>query len=499
MSTEYRHGAYGIMGTSIVSGTDTAMTAPLIIGTAPVNLVRGYAEKGIINTPIRLANAGAKDTIGYSKDWENFTLCETVKAFFENEKGNIGPVYVINVLNPDIHKEEEVKTQMITFINGRSTLESDRIILDTFAIDDKTEGMDYEISYNFITGKLVITSKDPQNKLSGNIAVSYQEVNPAMITEEDIIGKITEEGIYTGLQAGELLYPQLNVIPNLLAAPGWTEKPAVYEAVTEFAKQINGHWSAFVYADIPIKYKEENMDTKEKAMKWAMEHAYNSMLSKTFFPKAKTANGEIYHLSTLALVETLRTDRKHGGIPMETCSNKSIPVATQYFGQESKNQGYDQKQANELNAAGITTMIAWGGECVLWGPHTAAFQAAENGNIKKDIDPVAGFDTNVRMQQYILNHFQETWGNTIDTPLDENLKDTILEREQQFLDGLTSMGALIGEPVAEFLETENTRELLMNGNFKWNLANTPTPPAKSLTAETAYTDSGFSSYFGEEE
>lgn len=499
MSTGYEHGAYGALGQSVVESANEVSTAPLLIGTTPVNLIRGYATAGIINKPVRLANIGAKEIIGYSKNWNVFTLSEVLDAFFDNRKGNVGPIYIINVLDPDKHKKEEKVTKSLTFANGRATIESDTIILDTFAMEDKVEGVDYNLSYNMNTGKLIISSADKDNKLTGSINASYNEIDADAVTEEDIIGKITESGIYSGMKAGKLLYPLMNVIVNLVGIPKWSEKPAVYEAMVEFSQAINGHWYAFPIADIPIVDGDNIIDTKEKAIKWAADNGYISLFSKTYWPQAKTKDGKIFHVSTLAIAEMMRTDASHNGVPMETCSNKSIPVAAQYFGPTSKNQGYDQNEANKLNKVGISTVAAWGGAYVLWGPHTAGFEAGEDGNAKDGIDPLAIFDVNIRMQEYILNHFQEKWGDKVDEPMDPNLRDTILEEEQQFLDSLVAMGALIGNPTVVFLETENSTSDMMNGNFKWNFSDTPTPPAKALKAEVAYTDAGFRAFFGEEE
>ena len=498
MSTGYVHGAYGNLGESVVSNASTASTAPLIVGTAPVNLIRNYEKADIINNPVRLSNIGAKEIIGYSKDWNNFTLSEVLDAFFNNEKGNVGPIYVINVLNPDIHRKSEQTTKSLTFTNGTALIESDTIILDTFALDDKVEGVDYNLSYNMNTGKAVISSVDNSNKLKGTISASYYDVDTSLVTEENIIGKVSEEGVYTGLQAGKKLHPLMNVITNILLIPKWSEIPAVYEAMVEFSQKINGHWFAFPLADIPVKDGSNAVDTISKAKEWAKNNGYNSFYSKVFWPKTKTNSGKIFNLSSVAAVEMLRTDSSHDGVPMESCSNKTIPVAAQYFGDSSKNQGFDQDKANELNEVGITTLVAWGGTYVLWGPHTAGFEAGEDGNAKDDIDPLAIFDVNIRMQEYILNHFQEKWGSTVDAPLDINLRDTILEEEQQFLDSLVAIGALIGNPTVEFIESENSTSDIMNGNFKWNFSSTPTPPAKALKAEVTYTDAGFTTFFGEE-
>ena len=78
------------------------------------------------------------------------------------------------------------------------------------------------------------------------------------------------------------------------------------------------------------------------------------------------------------------------------------------------------------------------------------------------------------------------------------LRDTILNREQEKLDVLVAKGALIGEPVVEFVESNNATVDMMNGDFRWDIAATPTPPLKSATAVVRYTDEGFSAYFGGE-
>ena len=243
---------------------------------------------------------------------------------------------------------------------------------------------------------------------------------------------------------------------------------------------------------IDIEYKK-SIDTIKLAKTWQIANGYNSIYTKVFWPQAKSKD-KIYHLSSLAIAETLRVDASHNGIPMESCSNKSVPVIAQYFGSSSKNQGFDQNTGNTLNEVGITTMVKWGGTWRLWGPHTAAFTAADDGNASPDVDPVAIFDTNMRMQEYIINSFEADHGDDVDEPMDRNLKDTILEAEQQKLDSLVAQGALIGEPVITFAESENSISDMVNGNFTWNIADTPTPPAK-----VAYTDAGFTSFFGEEE
>ena len=56
MANEYLYGAYGHIGETVAQSAVQAGTTPVYIGTAPVNLVRGFADAGVINEPIKLSN-----------------------------------------------------------------------------------------------------------------------------------------------------------------------------------------------------------------------------------------------------------------------------------------------------------------------------------------------------------------------------------------------------------------------------------------------------------
>lgn len=494
MANEYLYGAYGHLGDSVAQNATQAGTTPVYIGCAPVNLVRGYKEMDVVNYPVKLSNLpNAQQTIGYSGNWDDFSLCEAVNAHFNNVNGNIGPIYVINVLDPDIHKKEEAKTVNLAFSNGRATIKSDTIILDTLALEGKAEGTDFSVDYNFTKGTVIISSLGT-NKITGTVVASYNEVDASLVETTDIIGGVTGNGEYLGLGALQLLYQEKYVVCNLLAAPGWSEKPEVYNAMIMAATQINGHWDAFVCADIPLVDEEGNaIDTRAKANEWADANGYINERSKAFWPQMLGVDAKIYHLSTMAMVEFMRADYSHDSIPMETCGNKRIPAAAQYFGKESKNRGFDQNSAKELTSNGISTCVFWGGNWVLWGDHTAGYTYGA------DIDPRCIFDVSMRMLFHITNSFQREWGTVIDEPFTKQLRDRIINREQEKLDALVAMGALIGEPSVLFLESNNSTTDMMNGDFRWDIPVTPTPPLKSATVYVAYTDAGFSSYFSDEE
>lgn len=52
----YLHGAYGEIGESKVASVTQADVVAAYIGTAPVNLIRGYADKDLVNMPVKVTN-----------------------------------------------------------------------------------------------------------------------------------------------------------------------------------------------------------------------------------------------------------------------------------------------------------------------------------------------------------------------------------------------------------------------------------------------------------
>ena len=96
----------------------TALTAPItgscsipvVVGTAPVNMVQNPEE--VINTPI-LANSAAEAmaALGYVDDFENYTLCQMMYA--TNNIYQVSPAVYINVLDPTKHKKALTETCLL--------------------------------------------------------------------------------------------------------------------------------------------------------------------------------------------------------------------------------------------------------------------------------------------------------------------------------------------------------------------------------------------------
>lgn len=486
----YIHGSYGELANSKAQNAAQAGSVAVYIGTAPVHQISGYAEKGLINTPVKIENlSDAKAKLGWSDDWEKYTLCEAIAAHFNNTVGNVGPIYVINVLDPSVHAGEKVVAEAVVMNNDSFSIPSVDVVRDSIVVSDHASA-EFTIEYDSKMNVTVVKLKHDCDKKEA--AVSYDLVDTSKVTAATIIGSTTEDGQYSGLDALKLLYQEHNAVINMLAAPGWSQIPEVYKAMVSAVQKLNGHWDGFVNADIPLVDAEgAAIDTIAKAIKWKADNGYTSERSKVYWPMVKDGSGKVYHLSTVGQATMLRVDLGHDSVPFESPSNKEIMATCQYFGKDSKNKGYDQVTCNGLNEKGITTACFWGGRWVLWGPHTAAYNYGGN------MDARSIFDSNIRMLMHLTNGFQLRHGVRVDAPLTPQEKDTILNVERENLDTLCGIGALIGSPTVEFVESANPVSDMMNGDFVWDISGTPTPPLKSATGRVCYTDEGFAAFFGE--
>ena len=487
---EYKHGTYGEFAGSIGGVSTETGTVAVCVGIAPVNLVRGYGK--YVNAPVKLGSmSDVRRYVGYSDNWATFDLCEAIHTFLDNPQGNVGPIVAINVLDPATHKKALETTISITFTNGRAIIKSDTIILDTLTLANKVEGTDFSIDYDLTKGQVIINSIGED--ITGNVQATFYEVDASKIAAADIIGGVTAGGVYTGLGCVELVYQELGLIPSLILCPKFSEEATVYEAMIKAGTKVNGHWDAFVYADLPLANGNAKLDNIDAIVEWKATSAFVNERSKVFWPKGKDAQDRIRHAAIMAAWRTLLLDASHYSIPMESCSNKAVPVVKQYFGEGSLNRGFDQQRANALNAVGITTIVYWGGQWVLWGPHTAAYKygaVTDNRVI---------FDNSIRTMMFVTNDFQREWAFDIDTPMTRAKADTIRNREQEKADARAAVGAFIGTPVVRFDPAANTAGDLVEGNFVWDFEGTPTPPWKSGTLRVAYTTAGFDTYFGEVE
>lgn len=480
MILTYKHGIYGQqVPTADVLPPAGVGTLPVYIGTAPVQQV--VNPTAAVNVPLLLNSyEDAVAKIGYSENWETFTLCEAVYAHFKNRLQPIGPIIVINVMDPAKHKTPATATVSITNNVGYLLAPA---VLDTIVITGKVQGEDYTAEYT-PDGRVKLTALSA-GSLAASTSVSYDVMDRAKIKAEDIIGGQIN-GIRTGVAVVDLVYQTLNLIPTVLAAPGWSQVKAVKEALVARAQQINGHWDAVVLADLDAG---SQTNTIAKAIAWKEANGYTDVSLKVGWPKVSSA-GRHFWSSTVMGVALQQTDFNNDNVPFVSPSNKQVDISGTQLA-EGVSLSFDEMQANELNANGITTFVFRGGVWVLWGPHHANYVYGT------DVDPKNIFDASIRMMRYLTNSFQHRYAAVLDGPLNRSVVDTVLNDAGVWMNSLIADGKLLHGNIG-FAETSNPTSSLITGDFVFDIQTTTTPVAKALTFKVQYTTQGLSVLFGGE-
>ncbi len=471
--SEYRHGAYADQESSRDYTSPSGVgTIPVYIGRAPIHQLADFDQK--TNVPILISSwQDGVNKIGYSESWGDYDLCEAMYAHFRNEVNSVGPIVVINVLNPDNKKNETEQSKTVSFVKRTGVLTSSKVILSTLTIEGKVRDTDYSAAYS--DDGLSVVLRDLKGVLGDSVAVKYYEVGPDGIAETDVI---------SGINAGvPRIYYDLSLVPTILCAPGWSQKDTVFAALAAMAEKINGHWYSWINADLD----SSAVKTIDAAI--AAKEAYETEIGAAalLWPMVKRGD-RLFHLSTLNTVTMQWVDFQNGNVPYETPSNKQIDVDSLCLSDGSVIQ-YDQTEANRLNAAGIDTATYWEGTWRMWGPHTMKFVN------EAVIDARDVFDCNVRMMRFVENSFQRRYGLEVDKPMARSRKDTILNDFQGWLDTLIQDGALLLGSV-EFLEAENPTGDLVQGNFVFSTEFTNPVPGKSLSNMVRWTSDGLNSLFG---
>ena len=483
---DYLHGAYGNVQAVGTRMSAKSRSAIVYIGTAPVHLTAGGAEN--VNKPILVNNmAEARKYFGYSDDWAKYTLCEAMYVHFEYK--GVGPLVLINVFDPAVHKAEEGGSVSLTPANGRITIaNAESIIMDSVSVPGKVSGKDYTIAYDQKKKVMILTELTSGALGTSAVSITYDIADAAMVDAEDVIGESDGEGLNTGLYAIKNVYQATGYIPSYLVAPGFSEIPAVHDAMYALSQKINGHWDAYLMSDIPLVNDGTTL-TLTTADTWKQANGYNKENETVSFPVIKGTDGNIYHFSVLRAANLQALLMENDGIPYRSPSNTDCGIIENlYFGESVKGRVFDDEIINEkLNKHGIASATYVGGRWALWGAHSADYNYIDG-------DEINVAETNRMMLYYISNDFQHRRMRDVDKPMTANDIKAIVSEEQARLDALVKIGALTYGEVRLDASADAKSDMMM-GDFRFSFRITTTPLAKSLTADVYWTSDGYVTYY----
>lgn len=429
---------------------------PVIFGTAPANLASnpaGAANKLFLCHTF----AEAKAAVGYSDDYENYTLCQAMDAFFK--AFGVGPIVICNVLDPEVHKKDYSET--LNVVDGQAVSEEKGVLLDSITIDTLTAGKDYTVEFND-DGCLVITViKESTN----SVKVTGKKIDASMVTEADIIGAYdSATGAETGMELVRKVYPTFGVVPGLLLAPGWSHKPSVGLALAEKCKDINGLFKCECVVDIDTNRAAKYTD----AARIKEESGYASEHMIALWPKVKYA-GKVMYYSAIYAAMTAYTDCSNDSVPNLSPSNHALKISATVV-EDGTEINLDINQANELNGEGIVTALNLNGYKA-WGNNMAVYPNAT--------DPKDRWIPCRRFFSWWGNSFITTYMTKVDNPANYRLIESIVDSENVRGNSLVSQGKCAGIKMV-YSKDDNPIGNVLDGKIVFRQYLAPYTPAEDI-------------------
>lgn len=485
----YFHGARASeVPTSIVTPVNTTAGLPVVFGTAPVHLTDDPAAH--VNKPVICYSWDeAVKALGYSGDWDKYTLCEVMYSEFKLYA--VAPIVFVNVLDPAKHKKsvtnEEHALAAKTDGNGKEAVVGKPVLLSTLTVKATaeseaalTEGTDYTAAYDD-DGRLIVTAlATGALKSATSVYLTYDEVDPSAVTANDVIGGASVDGLSKGLELIDAIYTMLSLVPGMILAPGFSENPTVAAVMKAKAQKISGLFPCITIADIDTR----EVTNYQQANEWKNKNSYTANNQVVCWPCVRQGD-MIFHMSThimgiIGVVDAANTD-----VPYQSPSNQGMQ-ATGLCLADGKEVTLSLPQANLLNSQGIMTGLNFNGGWKSWGNYTGAYPS--NTDVKDSFICVRRM-FNWQYQTFILTYWQK-----VDQPLTPRLIRTIVDSETIRLNGLVARGYLLGARV-EFRERDNPTTDLLQGIIRFHSYITPPVPAQEIDDIFEYDVSNFSTLF----
>ena len=293
-------------------------------------------------------------------------------------------------------------------------------------------GIDYSLGYDD-DGNLIL-SVISGGALTGKTRafLTYTKLKPELVTANDIIGGINSAtGDKKGLELIGEVFPKFRLIPGLIAAPKWSEKPAVAAVMRAKCENINGVFTAMSVVDIPSS--ADGADVYSEVAEWKNTNNYMSEFQIACWPLIKL-DDKVFHLSTQLIGLINSVDNDNGDIPFESPSNKNLQMNA-CINSSGKEIYLGKDQADLLNSQGVVTALNFYGGWKAWGNRTAIYPSSTDP--KDDFIPIR------RMFNWIRNEFTLTFWQKVDKPITYRLIRSIVDSFNVRLNGLRAIEAII--------------------------------------------------------
>ena len=293
----------------------------------------------------------------------------------------------------------------------------------------------------------------------------------------------------TGIYAYEEMLRNSPSATNLVCLPSVTDGE-ILSAMLALCKNADGLYASYLVYDLPLTDSELNASNYVVPASIVKNKTISDMYSTAVWGQIRTSAG--HDISGAAVRASLmaKADANYG-VPARVGGNIEVPAIQGVVGLKGEVKvlaKIPRSSANELSADGICTVRRRGSVYVTWGDHTSAFAG---GTVT---DELARFENRIRMNAMLKNRWVMKYESIIDSPLTLQMRNDIINAEQDYLNGLVAIGALIGEPKCEFIAESNPIDNIVQGNFTWNITVTETNPLKYMLARIAFSVAGLTFY-----
>ena len=445
--------------TSVAAPEINSSAIPVIFGTAPVNMA---ADPTNATNKLFLCNTfdEAKAAVGYLNDYANYTLCQCMDTFFK--MFGVGPIILCNVLDPATHRVEYSET--VNVVNNQATTTSTGVILSTLTVTgdgtDLTLDTDYTLEFdeNGYVRVTMITDEVTSIELTG------YKLDASKVTATDVIGSTdVATGVETGIELVRKVYPTFNVVPGLLLAPGWSNKPEVALTLAAKCEKISGVLQCECVVDIDTTTVKKYTDVED----YKTSNGYASKHMICLWPKVQYV-GKQFDYSAVYAAMVAYTDMQNDNVPYFV-SNQALGVEGTVLA-DGTEVVLDTIQANELNAIGVVTAINVGG-FKSWGNNTACYPTVT--------DPKDRWINCRRFFSWWGNSFITTYMEKVDNPADYRLIESIVDSENVRGNALASQGKCAGVRM-EYNASDNPIESVMDGKIVFKQYLAPYTPAEDI-------------------
>jgi len=458
--------------TSLLAPVRVNASLLMAFGTAPIHRLSPEQQEKVKPGSLVLAfsNAEASQQLGIDgarDDTKKWGLSEV--AYNKFSLFSQAPVIFANLFDPAVHNRN-ITGEVVTFDVNVGMLANDDLIGDLALSSSGTtfvEGTDYYL--NRVTGMIeAIDGSSLSTAItsgSNPITATYRCAAPDLVTNEDCIGGYDIlTGKTTGLELVEQAFPEFRMVPGILYAPNFTH-PSVTAVLSAKTENINGVFKAGIaVANVP----DDAVDIYSDLPKWKNE---NSLVSENLYLcVGRLIDGErTYNTAVQAACLMGLVDARRQVAPYESPSNENLRCQGWMLNGEEVNLSLPQ--ANMLRGNGISVPLNFIGGWRLWNSWTAAYP----GNS----DPKDSLITHRRMMAWYGNGLVMTYFQTVDSPFNRRMIETIINSEQINLNSLASAGAIIDGSIS-FNEADNPLTDLMQGFVKFDVKLGLVSPAQRI-------------------